>query len=133
MTYQQYQSFLDAVNHCALACQTVAEKQATEFSDCANLCRDCADLCWICTATLMNRGPRFVALMAQACADLADACARECEKYSSDEHLQQCAIACEQVILEYRQIAGFLFLQEKSQASSQISSSSLQFAGVQGN
>jgi hypothetical protein len=132
MTYHQYQAFLDAVNHCALECQAAAEIPAAELTDCTSLCRDCADLCWICAATLMNRGPRFVALMAQACADLADGCARECQKYPNDR-LQQCAIACEQVIAEYRQIAGFLFLQEKSQALTEHQSSGFHLATALGS
>ncbi|MBD2119591.1 four-helix bundle copper-binding protein [Trichocoleus sp. FACHB-262] len=132
MTYHQYQSFLDAINHCALECQASAETQSTDLIEYASLCRDCADLCWICAATLMNRGPRFVALIAQACADLADVCARECEKYS-DDRLQKCAIACEQVVFEYRQIAGFLFLQEKSKVSPSRQNSSRCFAAALGN
>lgn len=131
MTYHQYQSFLDAINHCALECQAATEIQSIDLAEVVNLCRDCADLCWICAATTTNRGPRFVALMAQACADLADVCARECEKYP-DGRLQKCAIACEQVIFEYRQIAGLLFLQEKSQALPQRQSSS-RFAAALGN
>ena len=132
MTYHQYQAFLDAINHCALECQASAEMQSADLTDCASLCRDCADLCWICAATLMNRGPRFVALIAQACADLADVCARECEKYP-DDRLQKCAIACEQVISEYRQIAGFLFLQEKSKALPRRQRSNLRFATALGS
>lgn len=127
MTYHQYQAFLDAINHCALECQASAQMQSADLADCVSLCRDCADLCWICAATLMNRGPRFVALIAQACADLADGCARECEKYP-DDRLQKCAIACEQVISEYRQIAGFLFLQEKSKALPNSQIADLRFA-----
>lgn len=132
MTYHQYQAFLDALNQCALACQEAAEINSADLIECASLCRDCADLCWICAATLTNRGPRFVALIAQACADLADGCARECEKYPNDR-LQQCAIACEQVILEYRQIAGFLFLQEKSKALPKRHRSSFLFATALGS
>ena len=132
MTYHQYQSFLDAINHCALECQASAETQSTELIDCASLCQDCADLCWICAATLMNRGPRFVPLIAQACADLADVCARECEKYP-DDRLQRCAIACEQVISEYRQIAGILFLQEKSKTLPRHQGATLPFVSALGS
>lgn len=119
MVYQQYQTFLDAITQCALECKTCADSCQDSFPDCAELCRDCADLCWICTAGLLNRGPRFVALMSQACADLCDACARECQTNPS-EACQRCAIACNQVIAEYRQVAKFMFLEEKTSSKQSL-------------
>ena len=113
MAHQRYQAFLDAITHCALECKTCADFYQAQSPALAELCRDCADLCWICAAALLNRGPRFVALIAQACADLCDACARECERCAGRPG-QACAVACEQVITEYRQIASLIFMEEKT-------------------
>ena len=116
MAHQRYQTFLDAITYCALECKACADLYQEKSPALAELCRDCADLCWICAAALLNRGPRFVALITQACADLCDACARACLGYP-DRMAQNCAVACEQVVAEYRQTASLIFLEEKTDFS----------------
>lgn len=116
MAHQRYQTFLDAITHCALECKAAADFYQEQSPDLAELCRDCADLCWICAAALLNRGPRFVALITQACADLCDACARACTG-RSDRMAQNCVVACGQVVSEYRQTASLIFLEEKTDCS----------------
>lgn len=116
MAHQRYQTFLDAITHCALECKACADLYQERSPDLAELCLDCADLCWICAAALLNRGPRFVALITQACADLCDACARACAG-CAEQVAQSCITACDQVVAEYRQTASLIFLEEKTEFS----------------
>lgn len=63
-----------------------------EIADCAKLCLDCAEISRLCTA-FCARGSRFPNQVSQLCADIREACARECEKYD-DEQMKRYTEGC---------------------------------------
>jgi hypothetical protein len=59
---------------------------------CIKLDRDCADICRL-AAAYMARDSAFALSICQLCAQICDACGRECAKHEKD-HCQACAAAC---------------------------------------
>ena len=56
-------------------------------------CQDCADVCSAASHVVARGGP-FAALICNACADACARCAKECEAFKDDDHMQQCAKEC---------------------------------------
>lgn len=116
MTHPRYQTFIERVTSCALKCKYSADICQEAQPDCVSLYQDCADLCWICAAALLNRGPHFIAAVSRACVEMCETCVKLSEQYPGGQH-QQCAIACQAVIEEYRDIAGLILLQKQAEGS----------------
>ena len=87
-----------ACDACVAACLDQPDR-----ANCVRLCLDCADLC-VASARLMARGSRFHQELCALCADIAEACAAECEKYD-EEHCRSCAEACHHCAAECRKMA----------------------------
>ncbi len=83
-----------------LACTAACERCSTEalkgpggaFVDLTRLTRDCSATCWF-AARLLARRSEFDVDVCHLCVTVAEACARECEKYDLD-HCRACAAAC---------------------------------------
>ncbi|AFY79530.1 MAG: four-helix bundle copper-binding protein [Hydrococcus sp. C42_A2020_068] len=103
---KEYQSSFDTAMYCVVECEHCAKACMgdPEMLGCARTCLDCVETCRT-IAIYMVRGSRFIPHLAKACAEICDACAKECEKHK-DEHCQKCARACRQAAEEYRKIAG---------------------------
>lgn len=56
-------------------------------------CQDCADICAAASQVVARGGP-FSGIICVTCADACAACAKECEKFSDDEHMTACAKEC---------------------------------------
>jgi hypothetical protein len=54
---------------------------------------DCAQMCHT-TGDAMLRGSDAHHLLCDACADVAERCARSCEQFSGDQQMQACAREC---------------------------------------
>lgn len=114
MAHPRYQTFIETVTSCALECKYCADICQDAQPNCVSLYYDCADLCWICAAALLNRGPYFIAAVSRACVEMCETCVRVCEQYPDEQH-QQCAIACQSVIEEYKKMAELIFLQKQAE------------------
>ena len=70
-----------------------------EMERCARLCRDVADVTSM-HARFMARGSDYSGHLAQACVEVCEACADECEQHDADhcqvnaEVLRECADSC---------------------------------------
>jgi hypothetical protein len=56
-------------------------------------CQDCADVC-VAASQIVARGGPFASLVCGPCAEACAKCAKECEKFPDDEHMQRCAEEC---------------------------------------
>ncbi|KAF1677292.1 four-helix bundle copper-binding protein [Bacillus mexicanus] len=97
MAYEQYQSLVEALHDCMVACNRcydacLKEENENMMADCIRLDRDCADICAF-VAQAIVRGTPFVSELTQACAAICEACGNECKKHDK-EHFQDCAEAC---------------------------------------
>jgi Domain of Unknown Function (DUF326) len=104
----KYQSCIDACNACAEACEYCAtcdlrEKDVKTMASCAQLNRDCANICWT-ASQFMSRDSEYSKQLCNICADICDACTKECERHIEMEHCQKCAQACRQCTEECRKM-----------------------------
>ena len=93
----KYQSCIDACIRCAEACEFCAtsdlkEQDVKMMASCAQINRECAEVCWT-SASLMSMDSQFAKQFCKLCADICDACARECDRHNV-EHCKRCAQAC---------------------------------------
>ena len=89
-------------SHCAMAC--LDEQDVKMLATCIKLNIDCADICRL-TASLLSRGSDYGTHLLEECAEVCDACAEECEKYSHLEHCKKCAEVCRHCAEECSAIA----------------------------
>jgi hypothetical protein len=104
----KWQSCIDACTACAEACEFCATSDLRELgvkvvARCAQLNRECAQVCRT-SAALMSMDSQFAGGFCVMCADVCDACAKECEKHMH-EHCQMCAQACHRCAEECRKMA----------------------------
>jgi hypothetical protein len=105
----KYQTCIDACCICCEACESCCtaclsdQKNVGTMTRCIMLARDCANLCSTAIC-LMSRGSEYAKQICNVCADICDACAVECEKFSSKEECKQCADACKKCAQECRNI-----------------------------
>ncbi|HEX8038623.1 MAG TPA: four-helix bundle copper-binding protein [Chryseosolibacter sp.] len=97
MSHERFQTCIDACLQCAAECDHCAseclrEDDVTMMARCIELDRECAQACYA-SARLMGIGGEHAAAFCAACAEICDACARECEKHSN-EHCKRCAEVC---------------------------------------
>lgn len=86
--------------HCAVACLQEAEVQM--LAKCIRLDLDCAEICRT-TATLLSRDSDHAHHLMEACIQVCEACAAECEKHSHMQHCTECAEICRQCAEACRQ------------------------------
>lgn len=78
-------------NHCTAAC--LEEQDVKMLAKCIKLEIDCAEICRLATSFLA-RGSEHAEHILKECAELCEACAKECEKHSHMEHCKKCAETC---------------------------------------
>lgn len=78
-------------SHCAVAC--LNEYDVSKLTRCIKLDLDCAEICGL-AISFVSRGSARAGHLLQACADICEACAAECEKHSHMEHCRRCADIC---------------------------------------
>ena len=79
----------EAAEQCITECITTGKNL-----NCCNICRDCAEICGLCIKFEAQQST-FFGHLCLVCADICEACAIECDKYS--EHsiaCKNCADAC---------------------------------------
>ena len=100
MAHERNQNLMNALNdcvaecnHCAAAC--LEERDVAMLTNCIKLNIDCADVCRL-TASLVARGSMHAQHLMKECAEICEACARECEQHDHMEHCRMCAQVCHQ-------------------------------------
>lgn len=78
-------------NHCTSAC--LEEQDVKMLAKCIKLEIDCAEICRLATSFLA-RGSEHAEHILKECAEICEACAKECEKHSHMEHCKKCAEVC---------------------------------------
>jgi hypothetical protein len=79
-------------NHCAAAC--LDEQDIMMLARCVKLDLDCAGICQL-TSSLLARGSEHGLHLLEECAEICNACAKECEKHASKmDHCKACAEMC---------------------------------------
>ena len=78
-------------NHCTSAC--LDEQDVKMLAKCIKLEIDCAEICRL-TISFLARGSEHAEHILKECAEICDACAKECEKHSHMEHCKKCAEVC---------------------------------------
>lgn len=106
LNHEEYQSSFDKAMACAVECEHCAEACMgnPDMLKCARMCLDTAESCRS-LATLMVRGSYFIVPQANACIEICEACASECEKHAMN-HCKKCAQACRSAAEVYRQISS---------------------------
>lgn len=109
MNQNQFQSCIRACYECAQACDTCAaaclqEPDPKMMVRCIELDNECAAVCRL-AAQLMSRSSEHAIQVCQLCADICDACAKECTQHQM-QHCQDCAAACRRCAQECRKIAA---------------------------
>ncbi|MBP3952218.1 four-helix bundle copper-binding protein [Bacillus suaedae] len=97
MSHEQYQSQLDALHECMIACNhcydaCLEEDDIAMMAKCIRLDRECADICAYLEQAI-SRGTPFISELAEVCAKICTECGNECKKHDH-EHCQKCAEAC---------------------------------------
>lgn len=109
MAHEKYQSCIDACYECAAACDHCAtaclnEDDVKAMARCVALDIDCAQACRTAAAS-MARDSEFAQQICKLCADICEACGKECAQHKYD-HCQECARACETCAEECRKMAA---------------------------
>lgn len=78
-------------NHCFTAC--LEEQDLKMLAKCIKLEIDCAEICRLAIAFLA-RGSQHAEHILKECAEICEACAKECQKHSQMEHCKKCAEVC---------------------------------------
>ena len=95
-----YQDCAEACSECQRACDMCATHCAhllqagkKEHFKTLATCLDCADVC-AAASQITARGGPFAVLICKSCADACAKCAKQCEKFPDDKHMQECAEEC---------------------------------------
>lgn len=85
-------------NHCASICLATAQhclQQGGNHADPKhiNMLTDCAQICQT-LAHFASRDSTHTGSVAKVCADICQACAKNCDSFKDDAQMQQCATAC---------------------------------------
>jgi hypothetical protein len=109
---EKWPSCIDACMRCAESCEYCAtcdlqEDNLKMMINCAQANRACASVCWT-SAQLMSMDSEFATKFCNICADICDACAKECERHTDMDHCQQCAQSCRKCANECRRMSGTL-------------------------
>ena len=103
-----YRSCIEACFLCAAECENcttecLKEDDIKMLSLCIALNRECAVVC-SATARLLSMGSTNAAHLCQACSEICDFCAAECERNSEMDHCRRCAIECSRCAEECRRM-----------------------------
>jgi hypothetical protein len=106
---EKWQSCIDACMQCAESCEYCAtcdlrEQDVKNMVSCVQINRACASVCWT-SAQLMSIDSEFSKQFCSLCADICDACAKECERYTDMDHCQKCAEVCRRCSQECRNMS----------------------------
>lgn len=104
----QLQSYINACNECAIACDECVANARCEtnvhaMEDCIALASDCAEICRLAVNYLARKRPTGSAIC-KACVDVCERCQAECDKYqmaycaACAEACRKCAAACRALI-----------------------------------
>ncbi len=107
MSHTQFASCIEACNECAAACDHCAtaclhEPDPKPMARCIALDIDCAEICRL-SAAYMARGSEFAGALCGLCAQVCEACAKECAQHQH-AHCQECAEACRRCADECRRM-----------------------------
>ena len=108
MDRRSYESCIEACLRCASACQECAtfclkEEDIAKMAKCIQLDLECAAICYA-AAEMMSLGSQHAEAICQICADICEACGKECARHEHD-HCQRCAVECEACAEECRKMA----------------------------
>jgi hypothetical protein len=83
---------------CAESCEYCAicdlqEQDVKNMASCTQINRACASVCWT-SVQLMSTDNKFSKQFYSFCADICDACAKECERHTGMDHCQKCTEVC---------------------------------------
>src|SRR5688572_10606155 len=90
---------LQECTDCAIECRRCAdaclkEEDVNKLTLCISLDLQCAAICELVVHFMIINSP-FLDKLCHICADICDACAKECEKHGSHRrHCVDCALAC---------------------------------------
>lgn len=79
-------------NHCISACLIEPDVKIM-LAKCIKLNFDCAEICGL-AVSFLTRDSEHSEQLLNACANICEACATECEKFSRMEHCKRCAEIC---------------------------------------
>ncbi len=108
MSYEKFQSCINACYECATECKRcssacLGEQDVKNLTQCIRLNSDCATIC-VLAAKMMAGGSEFSERICELCADICDSCAMECEKHSEPEQCKKCAEVCRKCAFECREM-----------------------------
>ena len=82
-----------ACDSCGTHCAHLLSEGKKEHLTSLMTCRDCATIC-TAAAQIVARGGPFWANICESCATACADCAKSCEKFPDDKHMQACAEEC---------------------------------------
>jgi hypothetical protein len=107
--FLMYKSCIDAClkcaslcNYCARSC--AAEKDVAMMARCIQLDMECASICYA-AVQLMSLGSNKANEICKICAEICDACGKECLKHEND-HCMACSNACRKCAKECLRMAA---------------------------
>ncbi len=110
MGYHKWKTCIDACldcaalcNHCASAC--TKEHDVKMMAKCIELDMQCSAICYA-SAQLMSLGSLQAGQLCAICAEICDACGKECGKHYN-QHCRECAEACKHCADECRKMAAW--------------------------
>ncbi len=104
MSNEKIKELISMLNECAAECNrcTVAclgEQDVKMLAKCIKLEIDCAEICRL-AVSFLARGSEHANHILKECAEICDACAKECKKHSHMAHFKNCAEVCRKCALE---------------------------------
>lgn len=98
MSHQNQKELINMLNECAVECNyctaaCLEEQDVKMLAKCIKLEIDCAEICRL-ASSFLARGSEHAEHILKECAEVCEACAKECEKHSHMEHCKKCAEAC---------------------------------------
>lgn len=102
------QTCIDACMKCLQACEEcltlcLNEQDVNNRVNCIKMLHDCIDIC-VLSIQFMSRGSQHAEHICKECAEICDACAKECEMFK-DNHCVKCAEICRACAQECRKMA----------------------------
>lgn len=104
MSYQKYQTCIDACSASAVECshcenKCLDESDIQSLARCIKLSHDCSLIC-VFAMEALSSASEFAKQICNLCAEMCNACAMECEKQTHLEHCLKCAEVCRQCAVE---------------------------------
>ena|SRR5687768_242617 len=103
-----FQECIDACLACAFACthceaSCLKEEKVVMMLRCIELDHQCAAICSL-AVDAMARNSEFAKAICKLCAEICEACGKECMKHNND-HCRSCADACMRCVIECRNMS----------------------------